>query len=497
MSNITDQHVYNATDWINDEGKETGPAVVVIVVQLCCAWIILINGAVFACLVIHRRAMKTFVNLQLLSFSITDILVGISAILGSLTYHNITTNIWICSVITYMYLVAQAATLFHAFGICLHRFITVKYRHLHRKKENKGRLKRIMIHVIAIWLLSIVLVAIPFACFARFDQSLNECSANGIFGDNYIKFIAVYNTGMLLPQVGMNILYICLFRYLFAKWSFKARTKTTKQGVMLLTFGRFNTTVQQSSRQNVNSTDNQRLNETGTIGGTMSQGVEENLRINSGEDKQNIASGFVEDQTNACDDISKCGLSHKKLSSSHKDLFNEPQSNCETDMDETKQTKNDAIASVNPSDAKYDVSNSINIPMNSEQYHQSERGTCTRKNRETDNQNASSYSSGTNISRQITAPDGRKPLSIQMEKEVICTIGILLLLLNICITPLNLLLVIELNLDDFLSRKVKFIILSFALINSGLNPFVYAFKLKPFREILKCHKDRCVAFCRK
>ena len=491
MPNITNG--YNTTGVINKNGKETSPEVVITSILLCCSWIISINCLVFVCLVLNRRAMKTFVNLQLLSFSITDIFVGITAIPESLTYY-ITPNTEVCFVIMYGYMVAQAATLFHAFGICLHRYITVKYRKLHAKKKDKGQLKRIILHVGVIWCLVIVLVAIPFASYARFDHSIAECSLNAVFGDNYIKFLAVINAVFLLPQAGMNVLYICLFRYLSEKWNFKARNKRTKQTVVLLSFSRFNTTVQASSSPTVNIDATRQFDEPATLNNIVNERRVENATVNSSNEKY-IGLDLEDDPVKSCAEISKSDLPHTKISNSYSDIHEE-----EYDSNEQNQMHNklNPTAFVEPSYVNnHGSSNALGVPMKTAQYSETEKE--IRNMTESENQNASSFSSWTNISRQTAAPEGCKPLtcSSKKEREVLCTIGIILLLLNMFITPLNLLLLIELIHDGLLSRKVKFILMFLALINSGLNPLVYALKMKPFREVLKRHKDRCAAFCRK
>ena len=456
MPNISEE--YNKTTWTNEAVEETAPEIVITFMLLWCAWIILINALVIVCLILHRRAMKTFVNLQLLSFSITDMLVGITAIPESLTNY-ITPSIEICSTIIYGYIVAQTATLFHAFGICLHRYITVKYRRLHAKRKDKGQLKRIIIHVSVIWCLSVVLVAIPVVCYARFNHFIAECSLKTVFGENYFQFLAVINVLLLLPQVGMNCLYICLFRYLSAKWSFKTKTKTANQDAVLLSFNRFNATSEAHSSPAVNNIENQRFNETVAIDGNMTHGAEEITCMYKDRDETIVVSRIVH-------------VENQQLNSENE------------------------TALVEPADDRIDVlPEAISIQTKSEQYLRPDRD--SRIILDTDNQSASSYSSWTNICRQITAPVGCKPLTFQKEKEVLCTIGILLILLNIFITPLNLFLLMELINDGYLSRKVKFSLMFMALINSGLNPFVYAFKMEPFRNVLKSHRDKCAAFLRK
>ena len=490
MTNLTDG--YNLTIQMNDILKETHAEVLVTIMIMCCIWIILVNSAVFVCLILHRHDMKTFVNMQLLSFSITDIFVGMSAIPGSLTLY-ITPSIEVCTFIMYTYFVAQTATLYHAFGICVHRYVTVKYRQLHAKRKQKGQLKRVIIHVIVIWLLSIGLVVIPVASFATFDQSITECSLNTIFQENYIKLLAVLNVVLLLPQVGTNVVYVCLYRYLSAKWKFNDRTKLRKQEINPLTNRCLNTTMKAASDTMLNNSEYQRFNEL-TVD-TKSEVIDVNVRMLKSDKHLNGTSCVLGSDTNVSDDKMAYLKPRTNLSIACKDHLIAPQNGNVTDVSDPKQTKYDERAVAEHLDPYCDVPQiALNVSVNAEQCLQTERD--SRNIPETDNQNASSYSSWANISRQITSPDRRKSSGPQREKEVLCTIGIILILLNIFITPLNLLFVTELIHDGFLSRNTKFVLMFLALVNSGLNPLVYAFKMKPFKDALKCRKDKCAALCR-
>ena len=243
--------------------ENTSTEYIITPILLCCTWIIIIISLVLVCLVLNKDAMHQFINMQLLGLSITDILVGITAIPMSLS-HYITQNTVLCSVIINGYLVAQTATLYHAFGICFHRYITVKYRKSKTTRRCKGELKRIIFHVAAIWCFVIGLVVIPGACYTRFDNSITGCSLNTMFGDNYIKLLAVINTLLLVPQLGMNVLYISLFRYLSKKWRFKTRT-IRNHDVVLLSANRVNTTAHGSSYPAENTTRSRQIEETAGV----------------------------------------------------------------------------------------------------------------------------------------------------------------------------------------------------------------------------------------
>ena len=107
------------------------------IVILISIWTVLVNGLVFVCLVSSRNVLKHNVNVQLLSLSLTDMLVGItmlSPVLAAIL--NLFSRSEPCSVILYMYFVAQAATIYHTFLICVHRLRVIR-RKSNAKHSNK------------------------------------------------------------------------------------------------------------------------------------------------------------------------------------------------------------------------------------------------------------------------------------------------------------------------------------------------------------------------
>ena len=66
-----------------------------------------------------------------------------------------------------------------------------------------------------------------------------------------------------------------------------------------------------------------------------------------------------------------------------------------------------------------------------------------------------------------------RKLDVSGQMDVIITIGLLLIILNVFMTPLTFLAIVESLNAQLLSRQVKFIIMILALMNSAINPFVY------------------------
>ena len=98
-------------------------------------------------------------------------------------------------------------------------------------------------------------------------------------------------------------------------------------------------------------------------------------------------------------------------------------------------------------------------------------------------------------SRKVS-PRGR--LSGVNGQRVLVTIGILLVILNVFMTPLNFLILFETLHTGYLSRSVKFIFMNMAIFNSALNPLINVFRVRPFKEALKQKGIKlCGLFCRR
>ena len=378
---------------------------------LCCVWIVAVNTLTFLCLFFNRKTLKQFVTLQLLGLSLTDILVGLSAIPLTLTFYGTSafSSGTICAGIMYGYVVAQVASLFHVFAICLHRFITIKYHRFNSQQYGEGMLKRILWHIVIVWFSAISLSAIPFLRFAKFGNNIEECSLNTLFGDNYLNAFAVMVVFSVTPQVGVNVVYICLFRFLSRQWSRVDNSSLTRAPI--------SASVDQKSVK-------------------ICKNVDGNIRT--------------------CNEDSR--IPH--IQSDRHNKLDVPKNLMPFKLIETDTSFKTAVM---PSNV---------IGQN--------------------NQNVTSPIENTKVEATSFETGGYN--SNNKERDVLCTIGIVLLLLNLCMTPLNLTVLLELFHHDPLSRTVKFIFTFLALLNSGLNPIVYAVKMKPFREIVSRYK--CKLCCK-
>ena len=190
------------------------PVWLVIVMLSISAWIIIANGLVFVCLVSSRNALKNNVNVQLLSLSLTDMLVGITTIPGVLkSIPKFYSNYELCAVVLYLYMVAQTATLYHTLLICMHRLLAIK------GKTNHANFKAVLWQTIVVWFGSLLFYTIHFLTFARFGETgLVQCSFYYLFADDYrLAFGLLSIPSLVPPHICTNIMYVYLLIFIRKK----------------------------------------------------------------------------------------------------------------------------------------------------------------------------------------------------------------------------------------------------------------------------------------
>lgn len=149
--------------------KIEGPSIIVsLVIGFLVFWIIAVNLVVLTCLFISKHGLKNFVNLQILSFSIIDTIVGLTSILLVFRFPFMKAIPYFetCAVLFYSYSTAQSASVYHAFGICVHRLITIKRKITGRKEPNSKQMyKVILLQVSLTWIICMIISSIPFIVY--------------------------------------------------------------------------------------------------------------------------------------------------------------------------------------------------------------------------------------------------------------------------------------------------------------------------------------------
>ena len=429
-------------------GKETlekAPGFLIIFLFICCAWIVIVNALVFASLVQNKRALKQFVNMQLLSLSMTDMLVGCSAITLILTFYKPAAfaHFGICIGIMYSYQTAQSATLFHAFGICIHRLITVKFYASGTQIFKITKTKRMLFQILIVWIVSIGLVAAPFSRYAEFGTSIKVCSLNTLFASNYKNFMAVLSAILFVPLVGMNLVYVYMLRFLLAKW------------------GRINNNRTILNRSII--ADEQKTEIRTHVCQETVQTKEASVPATRTDIRQETSASTSQGKSN-----------------SNNDLFSLPQSHNGPKAER----------------AAHESGNSDFIFLSHIEEQQQNNTDCTvSANKDKPAQSLTGLKHTIRKTSFTTATQSQSKLKRnsvmghKKQKHVLITIGIILLVLDMFMVPLILAMFAELLDDGLLSRRVKFSLMSLALVNNALNPVINALRIKPFKDVLSHNWD--------
>ena len=388
----------NETTFTN---PESAPILLTTIMLSFCAWITTINALVLTCLVTSKRALNNFVNIQILGFSLTDMLVGISSIPLTLTFQitKAFPTFEACAGIFYAYCTSQTSNLVHAFAICVHRLVTIKRKTWMKDAQPKNAYKRVLLQILGIWLVSAVMVAIPFLLYGRFGESIRECSFNGLFEENYIYAVAFMNAIYLTPQISMTVVYIYMSRFLFKIWhTVNPRTVLVQPTTSVTGLSSSRDTKTTDSKLDGASTSEENRNGHPT------------LKINT-----NI--------------LAKSNL---------------------------------------PITTRYKKALAIEDNIQPE----------VGKQQRNSNENSQRL--------QRTAQDRAKiKQDYKTHRHVLVTIGLILLVTNIFMTPLNIVVLLELVNTELLTRKLKFSLVALSFMNSALNPFIYSFRIKPFKTAVR------------
>ena len=386
--NMSDQTMSNSTMISSNfsiASFEIAPPGLIVCLKLVTAWIVITNGLILLCLVFNRRALKNFVNLQVLSMSVTDVLLGISFIPIIQSFQDVRSfsSFWPCFTIIYVYTVAQHATICHALAICVYRLIKIKGLTVSSETNPREIVKKLSIQIIVPWAECILYIGSVFMIYGKHNKRIRFCSLNELFEDNYMDFMIVCLFNTVVPHVAMDAIYVYILVFLKRRWG---RISAMRTGEIL----------ENSSKLPAMGTSSASVD--GTVETKLSDGHQPAPKAQAG------------------------------------------QSNCKSLLPSAQTDKNISKTS----------------------HGQDDKATRIRQQRQLEQSKA----------------------RVREEKSVNITIGLFLLVLNVFMTPVSMIAIVELFASSPLSRQVKFSMVIFPLINSVINPIIYMFRIKPLREVI-------------
>ena len=372
-------------------------------------WIIVANSFVLLCLINSRNALKNSVNVQLLSLSLTDLLVGITAIPGTLfpiVFQN--TKYETCAFIMYMYFFAQSATLCHTLLICVNRLRSIK----RKANVNDSSFIKHLLQILAVWGFCLLFYVIHFLSFARFGETVKHCSTIYLFeGNEFVAFALLTIPPLVPPQLCTNIIYVYLFIYV--------RKRLRSVGVI-------NVAPKHATNDDELAccrAQENHLSKSNTLGGAHTI---------------NLVSL----------DTTVRGSSSSTIKTMVPSVMHEPKAGPSTAC-ESKRIKD----------------NYTNRKFQAPAANTRENKTCG-ENKQGGNQTCNSR------------------VGWKTQNRVMVTFGILLMSLNVFMTPLDFIVVIQM-INGRLSRGVRFLFVTMALLNSAFNPIINIGRVRPFRLIIR------------
>ena len=480
---------------------KSSQGILVSILLLVSIWIVVINALIFVCLLTSRKALKTFVNIQMLSFSLTDMFVGLCAIPVTLTYQITTAFPYFeaCAGIFYGYSISQAATMYHAFVICIHRIVIIKRYSGRQERNPKSMLRTLFLQIALIWLFSMFIVSVPFGIYGRFGQPLRGCSLNTLFEENYIHFCAFMDTILLIPQIGMNVVYVYMFWFLFTTW----RNSRARHGQFRSVPS--NLFVNASFAEESTTDNASKFPSNSTPGAKTMSLAEPNIsddgtKSQSNPSRRDNRPSFVEERSsdNGATFINQSSRSQRKCFSSeskservserrHSEKRDALKVNFEMGQITKEKDKENIRPCLQNGSCKVDRPASLQTDVNRATFDIAPENGL--QNKAFDPVTKKHFSK---LKRKASKRNREIKLNYEGQKEVLITIGLILLVVNVTMTPLNTLVVIELLTDGFLSRETKLILVSFAMMNSALNPGIYAMRIKLFRKAVSKSLKTCL-----
>ncbi|KAL4238393.1 hypothetical protein ACF0H5_003102 [Mactra antiquata] len=207
-----EDHKNNSTNVTTVTAHEHMPASVVSLIYVEGFAIVALNLAVLLILVARKKNFPSVYRVQLLCLAVNDMLVGVGDFLLCLVDEPYIKNRYSnCAIVLVFTLVAQSASLYNIFGICIHRFLLLK-----RCNQNSFTWKHCYTIgcTILAWTLGTSLCFIPFIPYHKTEEytNINYCSLPTMLKEDLRKGVWIMMMGAyLMPLIFVNIIYAVLF----------------------------------------------------------------------------------------------------------------------------------------------------------------------------------------------------------------------------------------------------------------------------------------------
>ena len=480
-------HLFNGSFPFN----ETTPHGLVIAAMFCSIWIISSNLYILVCIVISRHALKHSANIQILSMSITDLSTGIFALLLTLSSNNIVSfpTFGACAVIWCGYNTSRAASFFHALGICIQRLRAIKRRTVQRDFPQQGRYKRLCYETSLIWVAAAVIMVVPFVVYGRLGKNLKQCSYKDMFGTDSKNVFIIIIVAYLTPQISMSVIYMYIVRFLLTKWRQTNITvpptipNASSEPDALGIVGGTNTT-DVSDRRSVFHPSSSTETKTAYLK------TEGNTSLNDSNADGYIPSTSSTIARQSTDIVHALEIKHLDSTKNAQTADNI----LSTSSTVVRQPKDTVQAlEIRPPDIAKNFEAADKIPSTSNSIARQPLDIFQALAISPPDK-AKSAKHFHNRGNNLRMKDFGNRSGFKYQKHVLLTIGLIILIMNICVIPFHFwaLTATISGITPKNRSRGRFFWLSY--LNSALNPFIYALRIKPLREVMKTTWNKCASF---
>ena len=476
MENNSIESQMNETE--SEQGWQNINTVTYAVAVISTIWTIGANLLILVCFFRNRQRQWTTFSRQTCSMSVSDLMVGLTAIPFLIVEHHGGRTQWfVCYFTFYMFFSAQCVTLYHVLGVCLLRLIKMK------EFSNPLPESQTCCYgnglVTAAWTMPFVVILIPILMWSKNlggTERIMYCAVDKLFGNDHNKAFVYLAFSYFVSQCFTNIMYI---------------TACTRFWIELHKI---------VPVQNVSSVQN--------LSSSISPGVGSSQKHMG----NNRLQGEVPDpilpapQAAQLLNTHKVGLLQKQVKFSTRRIEvapsemqekNETHENASTDLSH-KSTATGVIQkqiTVCTVTKHVQVTSSKRLTRSPLDGHQNTSRTHEYPRvYKPDNVHGGRSRSG--ASNSGSTSKATQPLSpiLKSQKRVTGTIGILLLLFNLFTLPVTVGIFMENTKPG--DRNLRFFVSTLFLVNSGLNPIVYATRVTSLRRaVVKIFREVANIFC--
>ena len=327
-----------------------------------------------------------------------------------------------CAGTFYVNFVCLGATLYHGLLICIRRLTTMRGNSNVTKPEN---FKTSLVQISMIWISCFITFGVPFPVFGTFDDDVTICILRAIFEENNTIIFGLFGMVLMVPFIGVHVLYAYLLMDLRTRWK------------SVDVVGTSHTTHDLS----------QELNNIGE-------------RVNKYEFDHKGLQPVVE----------QLDKDPNKQSVAKPADIPEPVPSTSKDLPEPKQR----IIHVYPAGSQ-----TVNEARNIEESHPN----VIIQDLQNPNQNKNEKLES---DRQIRNAKGshENRLAKKIHNRILATVGVILIALDVCMIPSIVYVVINRLNPESLSQNIRIICFAMAMLNSALNPVINVSMIKQFRQIL-------------